>query len=222
MSDSTLSSASNGHALTQPRVYVVDDDLPSRQLIVAFLKDTGYEVQVYSSAVEFLQQFQDDPARPCCLVSDVCMPVVDGLDLQRQLANHHVDLPIVFVSAVAGVPAAVEAIKCGALDFLTKPLDRQQFVECVHQAIAKCESTIAGRERNQSLHSRIARLTPREREVMQLLVHAKTTKEIAASLNINAKTVFVHRARIMEKMKVDSLVELSLLVTGAANSLNGA
>ena len=201
-------------ALDAVTVYIVDDDQSSRELLDSFMRSAGYQTTLYASAVDFLERFQDDPSAIRCLISDICMPSVDGLTLQKRLVEYGIRIPTIFVSAVAGIPAAVEAMKCGAVDFLPKPLDKVRVLECVANAIHREELALADRRRAFALQQRVARLTHREREVMELLVKARSTKEIASELNINAKTVFVHRARVMEKMGVDSLVELSRLVSG--------
>lgn len=212
-----LSDATHNTSLSlQAIVYIVDDDRSSRELLDAHVRSAGYKTEVFSSAVDFLDRFIDEPTAPRCLISDVCMPSVDGLALQQCLASRGIRLPMIFVSAVAEVPDAVTAIKFGAMDFLTKPVERGRVIACVESALSKEEGAIAQHLHQAAIQARLAKLTQREREVMELLVKARSTKEIASDLKINAKTVFVHRARVLEKMGVDSLVELSHLMSPSA------
>lgn len=190
-------------------VYVVDDDTSARELISAFLRPCGYQIVTFGSATDFLQEVRLDNEVPTCLISDVCMPSIDGLALQQRLRSHRVDMPIIFVSAMAGISAAVDAMKCGALDFHVKPLDRAKLVKAVEKAIEQDAAAKVRRLQQQACREKIARLTSRERQVMELLAQAKGTKEIASMLGISPKTVFVHRARVLEKMGADNLVELS-------------
>ena len=197
-----------------PVVYIIDDDGSSRELLSAFLRPTGLRVLKYASATEFLEQFQDDLKTPRCLVLDVCMEMVGGIELQRRLNSHGIRLPIVFVSGSSGVPEAVSVMKNGAIDFLQKPIARERFLECVLNAIALDTDEKKRLALQRAVNDRQATLTPRERDVMNLLVGGFETKQIASQLAISPKTVFVHRARVLQKMNVENLVELHRLITG--------
>lgn len=193
-------------------VYVVDDDTAVCETIAAMLRSAGYDARCFQSAEEFLEQFDDDEAPLRCLVSDIRMPGIGGLGLQQHLQETNVRMPIVFVTGFADVPAAVKAMKAGAIDFLEKPFERRQLLRCVQQALARDAEICSLQARRSEISERLARLTRREREVLDLLVAAHSTKEIATRLNINAKTVFVHRARVLEKMETRSVVELSRMM----------
>lgn len=199
-------------SMSTPIVYLIDDDTLSRETLAALLSVDGFRVAAYATGEDFLASFQDDPAVPRCLVCDLRLPGIDGLALQARLKESGIRMPIVFISGYANVPAAVRAMKLGAVDFLEKPFERTKLVECINQALERDRAACEHLASRIDVGQRLAKLTPREREVLDLLVAAQSTKEIASRLGINAKTVFVHRARVMEKMGVDSLVELSHLV----------
>jgi two-component system, LuxR family, response regulator FixJ len=191
---------------TEPIVFVVDDDPAMRQSMRWLIESVNLAVETYATAQDFLAAY--DPSRPGCLVLDVRMPGMSGLDLQEELNRRQIYVPIIIITGYAEVPTAVRALKGGALDFIEKPFSDQLLLDRIQQAIASDRQT---RERNATraaLAARVAQLTPREREVMQLVVAGSSNREIAAELGLSVKTVEVHRARVMEKMKVDSLAEL--------------
>lgn len=198
---------------TDPTVFVVDDDPAMRQSLRWLIESVNLAVETFPAAPEFLSGY--DPNRPGCLVLDVRMPGMSGLDLQEELNRRRIDIPIIILTGYAEVPTAVRALKGGALDFIEKPFSDQLLLDRIQQAIASDRQV---RERNlarAALAARVAHLTPREREVMQLVVAGSSNREIAAELGLSVKTVEVHRARVMEKMKVDSLAELVRLVLSA-------
>jgi two-component system response regulator FixJ len=190
----------------EPVVYVVDDDAGVRQTIKAFVESSGIPVRAYPSAEDFLQDY--DPSWRGCLVLDICMPGMSGLDLQNQLADMPVSLPIIILTGQADVPMAVQAMRTGAMDVLGKPFSRQTLLERVREAIRKDESNRSSQAERAETLSRISRLTPREREVMKLIVDGKHTKAIAQELDLSPKTVESYRASLMVKMGADNVADL--------------
>jgi len=194
-----------------PIVFIVDDDPGVTDAMRLLLRSVGLPAEVFHSASEFLEAF--DPDRPGCLVLDVRMPGMSGLDLQTHLQEHGVTLPIIFVTAHGDVPMAVEAVKAGAVDFVQKPFRDQDLIDKIHQALELDARTRSEAGRRKEIQDRMETLTPRETEVMQLVVEGKANKNIARSLGISQRTVEIHRSRVMEKMKVRSvskLVQLAL------------
>jgi FixJ family two-component response regulator len=198
-------------------IYVIEDENDMREILSLTLRDAEYRVQSFPNAEDFFARFVDDPSQPRCMISDIRMPGMGGLGLQERLVQAGVRMPMIFLTGFAEVPEAVQAMKRGAVEFFQKPFDRAELLNCVQRVLAQeaevCEK-LAGQR---GIHERLAKLTPREREVLDLLVTAHSTKEIASRLSINAKTVFVHRARVMEKMGADNLVELSQMVSPIGN-----
>lgn len=188
-------------------VYVVDDDASFRTAIERRLRIAGYEVETYSSAQLLLDRV---PAaeRPGCILLDVRMPGLSGLELQSRLIELGSILPIVFVTGHADIPATVRAIKAGAEDFLTKPASSEQLIAAIERALARYEIQRSQRSRLDSIVAHLARLTPRERQVFDLIVRGKINKQIATQLGTTERTVKAHRHGVMEKMQVHSLAEL--------------
>lgn len=195
-------------------VYVVDDDPDFCQLTAALLRRAGYETVAFTSASEFLERLPSDELLPRCLVTDLSMPDIDGLQLQEMLAARDTRMPSIFLSGRGGIPSVVEALKLGAVDFLEKPVNHEVLRASVALAIQRDTESCEQEIKRRAFLRRLGQLTPREREVFELLVLGKGTKEIAAALKISIKTVFVHRARVLDKMKVDNLVALSRLADG--------
>jgi RNA polymerase sigma factor (sigma-70 family) len=198
---------------TDPTVFVVDDDPAMRQSLRWLIESVNVAVETYATAQDFLAAY--DPNRPGCLVLDVRMPGMGGLDLQAELARREIEVPVIIITGYAEVPTAVRALKSGALDFIEKPFSDQLLLDRIQQAIASDRQARVRRHERAALAARVAQLTPREREVMQLVVAGSSNREIAAELGLSVKTVEVHRARVMEKMKVDSLADLVRIVLSA-------
>jgi FixJ family two-component response regulator len=190
----------------QTSVTVVDDDVLVLRSLDRLLQSAGFDVRTFSSASDFLQQRTTSDAG--CIVMDLSMPGFSGLDLQHALSDAADERPVIFISGHGSVPSSVEAMKNGAVDFLTKPLDQEKFLAAVRAALQRYA---AGHERHAqqaAVSARLTTLTPRESEVLARVVEGRLNKQIAAELGTAEKTIKVHRARMMRKMEVDSLAEL--------------
>ena len=187
-------------------VYVVDDDSSTRELLAWLMKRNAIACETYADARSFLENYR--PGDPGCLVLDLHMPGMSGLDVQRVLKEQGVQIPVIFLSGRADVPTAVEAVKSGAFDFIEKPFDYKRIVALVRECLDRDLKLIAERERRQVAATRIAQLTQREREVMERVVAGQLNRVIAEELDISIKTVEAHRAHIMEKLEVHSVAEL--------------
>jgi FixJ family two-component response regulator len=189
-----------------PIVFVVDDDPSVREALSSLIRSVGLSVKTFSSAQEFLTSQRPDA--PACLVLDVRLPGLSGLDLQRELAATHSSIPIIFITGHGDVPTSVRAMKGGAVDFLQKPFNGQDLLDCIHHAISMARQRVAERAERAAVQSRFATLTPREREVLALVVTGRLNKQIADDLGAAEKTVKVHRGRVMEKMQARSVADL--------------
>lgn len=191
-------------------VYVVDDDPSLRGSLDLLITASGFNVRGFASAQEFLLAAR--PEVPACLVLDVRMPGLTGLELQRELRKRGIGLPIIFITGHGDIPMSVRAMKAGAVEFLTKPFRDDDLLRAIDQAIG--QDRIAQRERIEitELRGRSARLTPREREVMTRVVAGLLNKQVAAELGVTEKTVKVHRAQVMQKMQAGSVAELVRMV----------
>jgi len=187
-------------------VFVVDDDRSMRVAVERLLRSSGLEVESFESARTFLEREPADVA--CCLVLDVQMPELTGLDLQQALRRSDADIPIVFITGHGDVPTSVRAMKSGAEDFLQKPFKDQELLDAVHRALERDRGARAERTELAELGERLDSLTPREREVFELVVKGLLNKQIAFELGAAEKTIKVHRGRVMKKMHADSLAHL--------------
>jgi FixJ family two-component response regulator len=194
----------------EPTVFLVDDDPSARKSFRFLAESVGLRVACYCSALGFLAEH--DPAKPGCLVLDVRMPHMSGLDLQQKLTEANVRLPIIFVSGHADVAIAARAFRAGAFDFVEKPVDDRLLLERIQQALAKDAAWRREDARLEEIRVKIRTLTPREREVMDRLVEGKTIKQIAAQFTISVQTAAKHRTRVLDKMRVANDVELAGLV----------
>jgi two-component system, LuxR family, response regulator FixJ len=188
------------------KVFLVDDEAGFRRALERLLQAEGLEVRSFGTASEFLEGLSEDDVG--CVLLDVAMPGLDGLELQRRLADCAARLPIVFLTGRGDIPTSVRAIKAGAIDFLTKPVRSEDLLRAVRAAL---EHVATGRSVVQAaaeLHARFARLTPREREVLAHVIAGKRNKVIASDLGTTEQTIKVHRGRVMEKMAVDSVAGL--------------
>lgn len=193
-------------ASAAPLVFVVDDDASVRKSLVRLIKAAGYEAEAFGSVGDFLARHPYDG--PCCLVLDVRMPGRTGLDLQEALRAAGQWLSIVFITGYRDVRVSVKAMKGGAVDFLTKPVDEGTLLGAIEQAVARTLADRRRQARQTEIQRRIATLTPREAAVFALVVTGMLNKQIGSDLGIGEKTVKVHRARVMEKMQAGSLAEL--------------
>jgi FixJ family two-component response regulator len=189
-----------------PTVHVVDDDDSLRTAVLRLLGAAGHEVRGYPSAGEFLLAVTANLRG--CVVLDVRMPGPSGLDLQASLREREGAFPIIFLTGHGDIPMSVRAMKAGAVDFLTKPVEREALLAAVQNALARDAENRAVRNTANALHSRYETLTPRERAVFALVVAGKLNKHVAAELGVSERTVKAHRAQVMEKMHVRSLAEL--------------
>lgn len=191
-------------------VYIVDDDEAVRSSLRFLIRSVGLPAQVYASAADFLAAY--DRRDPGCLLLDVRMPGMSGLELQQELNRRGATLPVVFITGHGDVPMAVEAMQQGAFDFLQKPFRDQDLLDRVQRAMARDAESRARLAARAEIRARLATLTPRETEVMQLITRGKANKVVGAELGVSQRTVEIHRAHVMEKMHATSLAELVRMV----------
>lgn len=196
-------------------VFVVDDDQAMRGSLQWLIESVGMRVETFDSAQTFLDSYY--PGRAGCLLLDVRMPGMSGLELQAYLARHEIRIPVIIITGHGDVSMAVKAMKIGAVDFIEKPFDDEELLHSIRNALRHEEKQRELRARRADIAARLAELTPREHEVMSMVTDGKANREIAATLGVSSKTVEVHRARVMDKMRADSLAELvrmSMLARG--------
>ena len=194
-------------------VFIIDDDASVRKGLTRLFRSASYQVQAYASANEFLGCLPDE--HPACIILDLKMPKLNGLGLQERLRASNYDLPMIFLTGQGNIPNSVQAIKKGAVDFLEKPVEESILLRVVEKAIAEDEEGQVIRNQIQDIKARLDKLTTREGEVLQYVISGKLNKQAAYDLNISEKTVKVHRSRMMEKMAVQSVADLTRLAAKA-------
>jgi FixJ family two-component response regulator len=191
---------------SEPLITIIDDDESFRRSTARLIRAAGHRVQAFAGAAEFLRCKL--PETTSCIVLDVCMPGLSGLDLQQKLANADIEIPLIFITGHGDIPTSVRAIKAGAIEFLTKPFRDRDLLDSIEQAIQRDRDHRREKAKLQKLRARYESLTPRQRQVLALVVAGKLNKQIAAELNTVEKTIKFHRAHVMQKMEVTSVAEL--------------
>ncbi len=191
---------------SEATIFVVDDDPGVRQSLEMLIRAIGQSVETYASAGEFLDAYTSE--RPGCLVLDLRMPGMSGLELQEELGSRGSNLPVIFITAHGDVPTAVDAVKGGAIDFIQKPFRDQDLIEKIELALEQNERALEETAERGDVQARVASLTSRERQVMDIVVDGKTNKSMATELRLSERTVEIHRARVMSKMGAESLADL--------------
>jgi two-component system response regulator FixJ len=189
-----------------PLIYLVDDDEAVRDSLGMLFKSIGLKHEAYGSALDFLERY--DSARHACLVADIRMPGLSGLELQQRLNDQRAEVPVIFITGHGDVPMAVTAMKSGAADFIQKPFRDQDLIDRINKALARDLERRKGRAEENEIRGRIALLTPREKEVMERVVRGQANKVIAMDLGVSQRTVELHRARVMKKLRLRSVAEL--------------
>lgn len=192
--------------MSSPTVFLVDDEPGLRKALTRLLTAEGLEVRAFATAEEFLRTYR--LADTGCLVLDVAMPGIDGLELQQRLTHDGAMVPIVFLTGHGDIPMSVRAMQAGAANFLTKPVNDAELLQAVRAALVKAEEQRAAVAETAALRERLGRLTPRERQVLEQVIAGKLNKQIAADLGTGEHTIKIHRGRVMEKMGVQSVAEL--------------
>lgn len=192
-------------------VYIVDDDLAVRESLADLVDSVGYRFATFANANDFLAEYVPD--KTGCLVLDIRMPGMSGLELQQELIRREAVLPIIFITGHGDIPMAVQAIQKGALDFIEKPFRDQDLLDRINQALKSCNQQQDTQQQAQSVKKHIHNLTPREHQVMQMIVEGKPNKVIAIELQLSQRTIEVHRKNVMHKLEAHSLAELVRIVT---------
>jgi FixJ family two-component response regulator len=197
---------SSSESQHKPIVFVVDDDVSVRESLELLIRFSGWQPELFASAEEFLARPR--VMVPNCLILDVSLPDLNGLDLQKLIAVDRIDMPIIFITGYGDVPMTVQAMKAGAVEFLTKPFDDDVLLGAIQHAIERSESSLGKEAETQVLRDSYASLTPREQEVLALVVSGLLNKQVGFKLGISEITVKAHRGKMMQKMKADSFAEL--------------
>jgi two-component system response regulator FixJ len=210
-----VSAQANKDKETKPVIYIVDDDDGMRHALTVLMGTVGYQAVAFARPSEFLAQY--DPNQPGCVILDVRMPEMSGLEVQQQLNRSGSMVPVILITGHGDIPMAVQAMKDGAFDFLQKPFRDQDLIDRINGALKQDAENRAELQKHADIRSRYETLTPREREVMALVVDGKANKVIAIDLNLSERTVEIHRANVMDKMgarSVAHLVKMNLLMSG--------
>ena len=189
-----------------PTVFIIDDDRGMRQAVQDLVESVGLRAESFATALEFLSR--QTPSEPSCLVLDVRLPQMSGLDFQRRLTEIGLQIPIIFITAHGDVPMSVRALKSGAVEFLTKPFRDQELLDAIQQALQRDRAAREQQAEVAGLHGRYEALTAREREVMGLVVSGMLNRQIASQIGASEATVKIHRGNVMQKMQAESLIEL--------------
>jgi FixJ family two-component response regulator len=197
-------------------VFVVDDDASLRRALQRLIRSAGYDAALFPTAQAFLDS--EKPASPCCLILDVQMPGLSGLDLQKEMIDRDLFMPVVFLTGHGTIPMSVQAMKSGAVDFLIKPVDETRLFSAIETAIRRAVQERSVRAEREDVQRRLDTLTPREYEVLSWVITGMLNKQIASEIGTSEKTVKVHRARVMHKMEAGSLAELVRLAEHAGIS----
>ncbi len=193
-------------AQTDTIVFVVDDDVSVRESLELLIRSTGWQVQTFRSAREFLAHSRSTV--PCCLILDVSLPDLNGLELQRQISDDRAELPIIFITGHGDIPMTVRAMKAGAVEFLTKPFNDDVLLKAIGQALDRSRAALAQEAELHALRDRYALLSGREKQVMDLVVAGRLNKQVGGELGISEITVKAHRGRVMRKMSAGSVADL--------------
>jgi FixJ family two-component response regulator len=200
----------------EPAVFIVDDDDAVRRFLGGLIESVALRVEAYASAQDFLAAYEPD--RPGCLVLDVRMPGMSGLELQRELVERAIDLPVIVLTGHGNVQVAVHAMKAGALDFVEKPFDNELLLGRIQKAVAESVRARGERIKRDEIAAQVQLLTPRERQVLDLVVAGETNKGVARQLDISERTVEIHRANVMRKMRAKSFADLVKMAAGAGGA----